>query len=454
MLDLGLRTVRCCEGFSRRALLRAGALGASGLMLPDLLRAEEGRRSSGNPGPSDRSVILVWLDGGPPQHETYDPKPDAPVEYRGPFKSISTAIPGVSLPELMPEHARLLGKMSLVRSVHHNNGDHFAAAHWMLTGYKGSSAADMNPQYPSAGSIVAKLKGARREGMPAYVGLPNLHSVGLAPGYHGGAYLGVASNPFSVQGDPTSAKYRVPNLALPSGLDASRLDRRKALLSAFDNARRDVDRSGLMDGLDRFSREAFAMISGPEARAAFDVSREDPRLRDRYGRNRWGQSALLGRRLIEAGVRFVTLNFDGWDMHSSIDKSMRRAGPMLDHAVATLVDDLDQRGLLDSTMVVVMGEFGRGPRINKGLPQDPVPGRDHWGEVMSVLMTGGGLARGQVVGSSNPRGETPKDRPLRPMDVWATVYHQLGLDLESTFRNPSGRPISIGGDGKVIAELV
>ena len=453
MLDLGCRSFRCCQGMSRRAMLRAGVLGTSGLMLPDLLRAEATVKASGV-APGDRSVVLVWLDGGPPQHETYDPKPDAPAEYRGPLKAIQTALPGVHLPDLMPGHARLLDKMSLVRSVYHNNGDHFAAAHWMLTGYKGSNAADLSPQYPSAGSVVTKILGARKEGMPAYVGLPNLHSVGLAPGYHGGAYLGVASNPFGVQGDPSQKGYHVPNLTLPNGLNAARLDRRKALLTAFDHARRDVDQSGLMDGLDRFAREAFAMVSGPAARAAFDITAEDPRLRDRYGRNRWGQSALLSRRLVEAGVRFVTLNFDGWDMHSSLEKSVRRSVPMLDSAVSTLVDDLDHRGLLDSTMVVVMGEFGRTPRIGKGLPQDPVPGRDHWGEVMSVMMAGGGLARGRVVGSSNARGEVPKDRPTRPMDIWATVYHQLGLDLETSFLNPSGRPIPIGGDGKPIAELV
>jgi hypothetical protein len=453
MLELGRRSLRCCQGMTRRALLRAGVLGASGVMLPDLLRAEASSRESGVQA-KDRSVILVWLDGGPPQHETYDPKPDAPAEYRGPLKAIPTSIPGVHLPELMPGHARLLAKMSLVRSVYHNNGDHFAAAHWMLTGYKGSNAADLAQQYPSAGAIVTKLCGARKDGVPAYVGLPNLHSVGLAPGYHGGAYLGVACNPFGVKGDPGSKQYRVPNLTLPDGLTTSRLERRKALLTAFDHARRDVDQSGLMDGLDRFAREAFAMISGPSARAAFDISAEDPRLRDRYGRNRWGQSALLARRLIEAGVRFVTLNFDGWDMHSSLEKGVRRNVPMLDAAVASLVDDLDQRGLLDSTMVVVMGEFGRTPRIGKGLPQDPVPGRDHWGEVMSVLMTGGGLARGRVVGSSNSKGEIPKDRPTRPIDVWATVYRQLGLDLETTFRNPSGRPIAIASEGTPIAELI
>ena len=454
MLELGQGIARHCGGVSRRALLRAGAIGVGGLTLPHLLRAEAVNRASGVPNPSERSVILVWLDGGPPQHETYDPKPDAPVEYRGPFKAIPTALPGVFLPEVMPEHARLLKKMSLIRSVHHNTGDHFAAAHWMLTGYHGSTSVDLSPQYPSAGSIITKLKGARKEGMPAYVGLPTTHSVGIAPGYHGGAYLGVATNPFSVNGDPGERGYSVPNLALPAGLEANRFEKRMGLLHAFDNARRDVDQMGLMDGLDRFTRDAYAMVSGPAARAAFDINKEDPRLRDRYGRNRWGQSALLARRLVESGVRFVTLTFDGWDMHSSIETSVKRAVPMVDSAVSTLVDDLDERGMLDSTMVVVMGEFGRGPRINKGLPQDPVPGRDHWGEVMSVLMTGGGLAQGRVVGASTAKGETPKDRPLKPADVLATIYHQLGLDLATTFQNRSGRPVSIGGEGHPIAELI
>jgi uncharacterized protein (DUF1501 family) len=454
MLELGRRTLNVCEGISRRALLKAGAIGASGLTLPSLLRAEEVRRAAGKSVGNDRSVILVWLDGGPPQHETYDPKPDAPIEYRGPLKSIKTAVPGVFLPDLMPEHARLLDKISLVRSVYHKNGDHFAAAHWMLTGYHGSTSADLAPQYPSAGSIITKLSGARREGMPAYVGLPTTHSVGLAPGYHSGAYLGVATNPFSVDGDPSANGYSVPNLALPAGLSSGRFQDRMTLLNAFDSARRDVDQSGLMDGLDRFTREAYAMVSGPRARAAFDINREDPRLRDRYGRNRWGQSALLARRLVDSGVRFVTLTFDGWDYHSSLEKGMHRVLPMLDSAVATLIDDLDERGMLDSTMVVVMGEFGRGPRINKGLPQDPIPGRDHWGDVMSVLMTGGGLAKGRVVGASTAKGETPKDRPIKPQDVLATIYHQLGLDLSVNFTNRAGRPIPIANGGQVIHELV
>ncbi|MFO0907956.1 MAG: DUF1501 domain-containing protein [Isosphaeraceae bacterium] len=461
MLELVGRPSRTCAGVTRRTLLRAGVLGLGGLALPDLLRAEStsaASRSAAGPRPAqgDRSVILVWLDGGPPQHETYDPKPDAPVDYRGPLKPIDTAVPGIQISELLPQHARLMDRISLIRSIHHNNGDHFAAAHWMLTGYKGSNAADLAPQYPSAGSIIAKLKGAKRTGIPAYVGLPNTHSVGLAPGYHGAAYLGVAYNPFSADGDPNSDGYRVANLSLPSGLSAQRFDGRRNLLQAFDTVRHDVDASGLMDGLDRFTQEAYAMVTSPDAREAFDIRKESPHLRDRYGRHQWGQSALMARRLVEAGVRFVTLTFGGWDFHSSLEKGMHRVLPILDRAVGTLIDDLDQRGMLDSTAVVVMGEFGRTPRMNKNgvAGSDPVPGRDHWGEVMSVLVAGGGLRPGLAVGSSNRKGEVPRDRPLTPADLLVTLYHQLGLDPSTTFINRAGRPVTIGSTGQVIRELV
>ena len=455
MLDLYGPTPRNCEGLSRRSLLRAGFLGLAGVGLPEWLRARASAAEAGNQATRDLSVILVWLDGGPPQHETYDPQPEAPVEFRGPLAAIDTAVPGLQVSELLPEHARLMGKMSVIRSLHHNTGDHFAAAHQMLTGYRGSTAVDLAPQYPSAGSVVARLKGPKVKGMPAYVGLPNTHSVGLAPGYHGAAYLGVAFNPFSADGDPNSDAYRVPNLALPGGMSKARFEGRKGLLHSFDNARRDVDSSGLMDGLDRFTRDAYELVTGPAAREAFDVRRESPRLRDRYGRHQWGQSALMARRLVEAGVRFVTLTFGGWDFHSSLEKGMKRVLPVLDHAVATLVDDLDQRGLLETTAVIVMGEFGRTPRINKaGVPgSDPVPGRDHWGEVMSVLVAGGGFAAGRIVGASNRRGEVPVDRPLTPADLLVTIYRQMGLDPETAFQNRAGRPISIGGTGRAIDEL-
>jgi hypothetical protein len=456
MLELFGRPYRSCDGVTRRSLLRAGFLGLAGLGLPDLLRARAVAEEAGRPAPRDLSVILIWLDGGPPQHETYDPKPQAPADYRGPLRAIDTTVPGLQVSELLPEHARLMHRMSVIRSMHHNNGDHFAAAHWMLTGYKGSNAVDLAPQYPSAGSIIARLKGAKRSGMPAYVGLPQTHSVGLSPGYHGAAYLGVAYNPFSADGDPNSDSYRVPNLALPAGVTSERFDARRGLLGAFDHMRRDVDSSGLMDGLDRFAREAYAMVTSPEARAAFDIKKEPPPLRDRYGGHPWGQSALMARRLVGAGVRFVTLTFSGWDFHSSLEKGMHRVLPILDRAVSTLVDDLDQTGQLDSTAVIVMGEFGRTPRMNKaGVPgSDPVPGRDHWGEVMSVLVAGGGFAPGKVVGSSNRKGEVPRDRPVTPADLLVTLYHQMGLDPQTAFVNRAGRPITIGSNGQVITELV
>lgn len=447
MLDLIGAPFRCCDGVTRRSFVKAGFLGLAGLGLPDLLRAQALARAQGQRAPSDLSIILIWLDGGPPQHETYDPKPAAPAEFRGPLKAIDTVVPGIQVAELLPQHARLMNKMSIIRSMHHNNGDHFAAAHWMLTGYLGSNAGDLAPQYPSAGSIIAKLKGAKQPGIPAYVGLPQTHSVGLAPGYHGAAYLGVAYNPFSADGDPNNDGYQVPNLALPAGVDPTRVDGRRGLLHAFDNARRDVDASGLMDGLDRFHQDAFAMVTGPAARAAFDLKKENPRLRDRYGRHTWGQSALLARRLVGAGVRFVTLVYGGWDHHANIEPAMKSQLPIIDAAIGSLIEDLDQRGQLNSTIVMVMGEFGRTPRVNPGA------GRDHWGEVMSVLIAGGGLAAGSVVGTSNARGEYPKDLPISPQDLLVTLYDRLGLDPQTAFTNRAGRPITIGSNGRVITEL-
>ncbi len=456
MLELTSSSPRRCDGVSRRGFLKVGSLGLAGLTLANALRASAAASGSSRTSVPERSVILIWLDGGPPQHETYDPKPDAPAEFRGPLKAISTAVPGVQVSELLPSHARLLDRVSLIRSLHHDNGDHFAAAHWMLTGYLGSNAVNKAPQYPSAGAIVARLIGAKTPGMPAYVGLPRTHSVGIAPGYHGAAYLGSSYNPFNADGDPSSEHYRVPNLTLPLGVNSQRLDSRRCLRDELDHTRRDFEASGIAEGFDRFEQEAFSMVLGHKAREAFDLQEEDPRLRDRYSRHQWGQSALLARRLVEAGVRYVTLTFGGWDFHSSLEKGMHRVLPILDATVGTLIEDLENRGLLDSTIVIVMGEFGRTPRMNKrGVPgSDAVPGRDHWGNVMSVLVAGGGLARGQIVGASNRRGERPTHRPVRPQDLIVTLYHQLGINPETTFANRIGQPIKIGSNGQLISELV
>ncbi len=439
MLDFGTTRNSTCTGTTRRSLLKAGFLGVAGLSLSDVLRAQA--RASAPASSDDLAIIVVWLDGGPPQHETYDPKPDAAEGFRGPFGAIKTSVPGIILSEKMVEHARLMHKMAIIRSMHHDNDDHFAAAHWMLTGYHGSNAINMAPQYPSAGSIIAKVKGPKALGVPAYVGLPNTHSVGLVPGYHGAAYLGRAYNPFAADGDPNSEGYKAPDLTLPGELNVSRLEDRRVLLGSFDLAHRAAEPK-VQDG-DQFTQQAFDMLTSEKARRAFDLSLESPHLRDRYGRHQWGQSALLARRLVEAGVRFVTLTFGGWDMHSSIEQSIKNTGPILDRAVASLIDDLDQRGRLESTMVIVMGEFGRTPRINKGLPQDAVPGRDHWGRLMSVLVAGGGVRGGTLVGSSNGRGAAPSDQPVTPADLVATLYDRLGIAPDTTFYDRVNRPITI-----------
>jgi hypothetical protein len=452
MLRLTGQPFRGRDGVTRRSFLQAGALGLTGLSIADLLRA---RALAAGTAASDLAVILVWLDGGPPQHETYDPKPGAPSEFRGPLAAIDTAVPGVQVSELLPEHARLMRRMSIIRSLHHDNGDHFAAAHWMLTGALGSNALNMRPMYPSAGSVVARLKGARQPGMPAYVGLPNTHSVGIRPGYHGAAYLGAAFGPFVADGDPNKPGYRVAELTLPAGLDAARLGNRHCLLETLDAAQRALEHGASTQEHDPFTQQAFDLLTGPAARRAFDLTTEDPRIRDRYGRHQWGQSALLARRLVEAGVRFVTLTFGGWDFHSNIERGMKSVLPVLDRAVGTLVDDLDLRGQLDSTLIIVMGEFGRTPRINKGLPQDPTPGRDHWGQVMSVLLAGGGLRPGIVVGASNARGEVPHASPVMPKDLIATLYARLGIDPTTTFLDRVGRPVPIvAPGGRAIQELL
>ena len=293
-------------------------------------------------------MILIWLDGGPPQHETYDPKPDAPAEFRGPLKAIPTAVPGVHVSELLPAHARLMNKMSIIRSMHHDNGDHFAAAHWMLTGYLGSNAANLPAQYPSAGSIIARLKGPRKTGIPAYVGLPTTHSVGLVPGYHGAAYLGVGYNPVRRRRRP---EFRiVPGSQPRASRRCGRLREPRAAATCSGPS----TAPGATPMLPASWRASTSLTArrfrscwASEARRAFDLSQEDPRLRDRYGRDQWCQSTLLARRLVEAGVRFVTLTFSGWDFHSSLENGMKRVLPLIDSAIATLIQDLEDRGLLE-----------------------------------------------------------------------------------------------------------
>jgi hypothetical protein len=351
--------------------------------------------------------------------------------------------------------------MIFVRSLHHDNGDHFAGAHWMLTGRFGSTSINQAPRYPSVGSYAARVRGPNRPGLPAYVGLPSAQSVYLFPGYQGAAYLGQAYNPFDVD---RQQRYLAANsnvaIGRPRCLDSltqtqpGRAESRTDLLRTLDTFRRDLDQTGTAAEMDRYQQQALDMILGSRAREAFDLEREPPRLRDRYGRGPWGQYTLMARRLVEAGVTFVTVDMPHWDDHSNIREGHGYKLPHVDRAVGALVEDLQERGLLDRVLVVVMGEFGRTPRLNQGQPGIPIPGRDHWGSAISALLAGGGLRTGQVVGATNARAEHPVQRPLRPADLLATVYHVLGIDTRLTFRDHSGRPIPILDEGQPLEEVI
>ncbi len=385
-------------------------------------------------------MIQVFLSGGPTHLETYDPKPDAPKEIRGEFSAIPTRLAGVFVSEHLPRQAAAMDKMALIRSLHHDSADHGVGSHWTMTGFPSASAFSRTNERPSVGSIAAKLRGPNAPGVPPYITLPNMPSYGAA------SYLGAGYNPFTVNGDPNGT-IRVRNLEPANGLNMERLADRRYLLDRLDRIERERDSSGTMDGIDHFTAQAYEMVTGPAARRAFDMTKEDPRLRDRYGRTRIGQGLLLARRLVEAGVTFVTVTEGNWDHHSGIFQQCRNQLPPLDNAVASLVEDLHDRGLADRVLVLVWGEFGRSPRINNG-------GRDHWPGAMSAAVVGGGLKMGQVIGSTNRKGESPSERPLRPEDLIHTVYHVLGINPQHEFPNESGRPMPVLNQGHVISELL
>ncbi len=446
-----------CQGVSRRSALKAGFLGLTGLTQADLFRMQ----AEGAARKTNKSVILIWLDGGPSQLETYDPKPHAPMEYRGPWGAISTNVPGMQCSEILPMHAQHADKMVFIRSLHHGTGDHFAGAHWMLTGRHGSTSADKVQKFPSVGSYVSRIRGENKTGLPAYVGLPAAQSVYIYPGYQGSAYLGQSFNPFQVndQQKYLSAKYTAPIKPpqILANVAADQVERslsRFDLLTKIDGLKREVDQTGMMDSFDRYQQQAVDMILGGEAREAFDIEKEDPKLRDRYGRGPWGHYTLLARRLVESGVTFVTVDMPHWDDHSRIKDGHGYKLPVVDRAVPALLDDLSLRGMLDDVLVVVMGEFGRTPRLNQGQPGIPIPGRDHWGNAISVMMAGGGLQGGAIVGKTNDKAEHPIERALTPENILATVYHVMGIDPTQTFLDHSGRPIPILPNNEPIREIL
>ncbi len=390
-----------------------------------------------------RAVIVFWTHGGMSQQDTLDLKPEAPAEYRGNYRPIATSAPGVEITEKWPRIARVMDRLSIVRSVNHENGIHAPSAHWMQTGFFGPTLARNAPQKPSFGSVISRAMGAGNPHMPAYVAVPKAEAFG----YQGALYLGAAYNPFEVNADPNAAEFRVPNLSLPKGLAVGSVQARSKLLKKFDTLRRDVDSTGVLAGLDSFKTQALEMVTGDAVRDAFDLSQEDPALRDRYGRHLYGQSALLARRLVEAGTACVTINTGYWDHHDNIFTGLEEQLAPMDAAIATLVEDLETRGMLDDVVIYSAGEFGRTPLINGHA------GRDHWANCFSVLMGGGGLRGGKTVGESEAWGGKVRERPASPHDVLATLYHALGISLDTHYHDASGRPVSIVGTGKPITEL-
>ncbi|MSR58406.1 MAG: DUF1501 domain-containing protein [Planctomycetaceae bacterium] len=451
-------TGKYCDGFSRRSFLQVGVAGMASAGLPQILKAKEESASLGTPR-KDTSVIMIWLDGGPGHMDMYDMKPEAPAEYRGLWNPIRTNVDGFDITELYPRQAKIADKFSIVRSLHHNQGDHFAGGHYMLTGRGGASGADTPGKYPFVGSIATSVTGPRKPGMPAHAAVPYASSIGLRPGYFGANYLGLAHNPFETDGDPNAANFQVANLQMPGEMSVARLEDRQGLSRFFDKFRRDVDSRGTLSAIDRFDAQAYELVAGAAARKAFDINTEDPRLRDKYGRHPWAQSALLARRLVEAGSTFVTVHLGGWDHHWALKAAYEGLLPIVDQLVAALFDDLATRGLADQVLVMLCGEFSRTPRMNNGgnggAPMSMgTPGRDHWGNAMFCLMGGGGIKGGQIVGSTNRLGEAPKDRPITPADIHHTMFHVLGVDPSLNFLNHAGRPIPALETGKVIHELV
>ena len=464
------KITKCRGPLSRRSFLEIGSLAACGVGLSDLLRL---RALGGSAGPSDpdTAVILVWLPGGPPHMETYDMKPDAPSEYRGIFNPVRTNVRGIEVCELLPLHAKCADKYTLIRSVSHEFSDHGGGHKRFLTGYKPKSPVDTVNDYPMVGSVVSKLREHVKTGVPNYVAATDEGRQGVDVFAFGSAYLGSATTPFFVAGDPSSPSFKVQNLGLTPDM-AERLDDRAHLLAGLDRLRRDVDKSGLMDTMDQFNRQALDLLMSDKARAAFDLSREPARLRERYGNHAFGQRAIMARRLVEAGTSFVTVVMENpggtmprygtynWDSHAvncHLFDDARWRFPYYDQAVTALIEDLYARGLDKKVLLVVTGEFGRTPRLSTtvgsqtGVTQ---PGRDHWPGSMSMLVSGGGMRTGQVVGATDARGEAPIERALAPEDLWATVYRHLGIDHTQSFLDHSGRPFPILPGGEPIAELL
>jgi len=456
--------------FSRRNMLKAGMAGLAGLSLPGLLKAREQATATGR-SMSPKSVILLWMAGGPSQIDTWDPKPDRPWINRGPFKPISTALPGTFICEHLPKQAAMLDRFSLIRSVDCYKSNH-EPNRVMQTGNRDAVPRERanGGKYPAIGSVVAKFRGVNRPGMPPYVVFTRTPTHVAWGGFLGKQYDPMDGNhvtklpAYDEVGNPLNETTGGDHFQLPAGLSMERLTQRRALMKDFDRIRAHVDKSGSLETLNDYQRQAYEMLLGDHARQAFDLSREPQRNRDRYGEHLWSQQALLARRLVEAGVSFVTLDLNyhwssgTWDNHGipggvygGISKGLQPLLPLFDHLLTTLVNDLEERGLLDDVLVMAMGEFGRTPNMGT---QGSVDGRNHWPAVMSMCLAGGGLRHGQVIGASDPTGGEIANRPVTPADLAATIYRHMGVPLDLTYLESAGRPRHIVEEnGQPLPEL-
>jgi uncharacterized protein (DUF1501 family) len=446
---------RCPGPLHRREFLRLGLAGLGGLTLPELFR----RRAEAGPNDPrrDTALLVVWLHGGASHLETYDPKPDAPAEYRGPYGSIATRVPGLRLSELLPRHAAVAHRFTLLRSLAHTGPCHDSGPQQLFTGFP-ITVNRPRPDHPDLFAVADRLRADPSRPLPNNVGVPPIP-------YLGAAYLGPAHEPFAVHGDPNDPRFEVPNIGLKDAEHVARLDGRMRLRQRLDRLGRQAEQAAAEGAFDAFEGQAWNVLTGPQARRAFDLGLEPDRVRDRYGRNTWGQRCLLARRLVEAGVDLVAATLNGplcgrvqnWDDHAvnhHVFDALKYRAPFFDQAVAALVEDLHDRGLDKRVLLVVGGDFGRTPRISyaastgagvaSGAAGVVQPGRDHWPHAMSFLFSGGGIAEGQVIGATDKRGEHPADRRAGVGDFLATLYRHLGIDADhATVRDPAGRPVPL-----------
>ncbi len=420
---------------SRRDFLYVGLVGGLGLTLGDFFKS---RAAEAVTEAKAKALIHIFLPGGISAHESFDPKPLAPVEVRGPFGSIPTKLDGVRFNELMKETAQVADKLTIVRSMTHGEAAHERGTHNMFTGYRPSPAI----QYPSFGSVVSHELGVQND-LPPYVCVPSQPNP-----YAGSGYLSNAYGPFSLGGDPGNMQFKVRDLTLPPDVDHERFAQRQSILASVDAHFRALEKSDALDAMDSFYQRAYGLVSSPKAREAFNLKSEPEALKDEYGRTDAGMRMLMSRRLVEGGVRFVSMVFGGWDHHTNVKAGIERDLPRFDKAYAALIRDLDRRGMLDSTLVMVTTEFGRTAKVNKDA------GRDHWPRVFSIALAGGGIKRGQVYGSSDATGAEPDENPLSVPDFAMTIYKQLGIDGKKKLMSPGNRPIDIVRDGQVVTDLL